>query len=223
MQRDKRLMAYVLRRTNYGEADRILNLITEEGKITAIAKSVRKEKSKLAGSVEMFSLIDMNLYFGKNGMAIVTGAKMMKFYGNLLKELPRMELATMMLKKISIAAESTDTSEYFVILDAALRVLNAGAEAGIVEAWFLLNLARVMGEQVNVYRDTDGEKLAENVRYSWDKMEKALVKNASGEIDADAIKIIRLMLTTKLDVAMRVKGISEKVPVILDIARCVVS
>ena len=44
-----RTFGYVLRRTNYGEADRILNIITPSGKISAIAKGVRKEKSKLAG------------------------------------------------------------------------------------------------------------------------------------------------------------------------------
>ena len=47
-------LGFVLRRTNYGEADRILNLITPQGKISAIAKGVRKPKSKLAGGVEMF-------------------------------------------------------------------------------------------------------------------------------------------------------------------------
>ena len=46
MQNDIRTKAYVLRRTNYGEADRILNLITPEGKISVIAKGVLKEKSK---------------------------------------------------------------------------------------------------------------------------------------------------------------------------------
>ena len=51
---DIKTLAYVLRRTNYGEADRILNIITPNGKISAIAKGARKEKSKLAGGIEMF-------------------------------------------------------------------------------------------------------------------------------------------------------------------------
>ena len=48
---DIKTLAYVIRRTNYGEADRIINLITPEGKISAIAKGVRKEKSKLASKL----------------------------------------------------------------------------------------------------------------------------------------------------------------------------
>ena len=43
---DIRTKALVLRRTNYGEADRIINFLTEQGVIAAIAKGVRKEKSK---------------------------------------------------------------------------------------------------------------------------------------------------------------------------------
>ena len=77
--RDVKTLAYVLRRTNFGEADRILNLITPEGKMSAIAKGVRKEKSKLAGGVEMFSLTELNLHFGKSEMATVTGAKMLAY------------------------------------------------------------------------------------------------------------------------------------------------
>ena len=40
---DIRTLAYVLRRTNYGEADRILNLLTPTGQYSAIARGVRKE------------------------------------------------------------------------------------------------------------------------------------------------------------------------------------
>ena len=56
--KDIRTEGFVLKRTNYGEADRILNIITPLGKCAVIAKSVRKSRSKLAGSIEMFSLID---------------------------------------------------------------------------------------------------------------------------------------------------------------------
>ena len=67
---DIRTLGYVLRRTNYGEADRILNIITPEGKISAIAKGVRKEKSKLAGGIEMFSRIDLNIHKAKTKWAL---------------------------------------------------------------------------------------------------------------------------------------------------------
>lgn len=50
-----RTQAVVLRRTNYGEADRILQLLTPDGRRSVMARGVRKEKSKLAGGVELFA------------------------------------------------------------------------------------------------------------------------------------------------------------------------
>jgi len=45
--------AIVLSRFDYGEADRILTLITPGGgKIKAIAKGVRRQKSRIGGSLE---------------------------------------------------------------------------------------------------------------------------------------------------------------------------
>ena len=83
--------AIVLKRTNYREADRILMLITPLGKKTALAKAARKEKSKLAGSIEPFTLTEMNLHEGKSEFLIVTGARCKKFYANLLKDLNKLE------------------------------------------------------------------------------------------------------------------------------------
>ena len=54
--KDLRTKAIVLRRTDYGEADRILQLLTPSGKRSVIARGVRKEKSKLAGGIELFSV-----------------------------------------------------------------------------------------------------------------------------------------------------------------------
>lgn len=135
MSSDLRTLGYVLRRTNFGEADRILNLITPEGKISAIARGVRKEKSKLAGGIEMFSLIDINIHHGRGDLAVVTGAKMLKYHSNLVTDLAKMELAGMILKKISLAAEHTDNPEFFTIVDQTLSALQAGAASDLVEAW----------------------------------------------------------------------------------------
>ena len=80
--KDIRTKGYVLKRTNYGEFDRILNIITPVGKFSVIAKGVRKEQSKLAGSIEMFTLIDFNIHFGRSDLGLVTGAKILKYHNN---------------------------------------------------------------------------------------------------------------------------------------------
>lgn len=219
--RDVKTLAYVMRRTNFGEADRILNLITPEGKMSAIAKGVRKEKSKLAGGVEMFSLTELNLHFGKGDMATVTSAKMISYFGNILADFNRMELAAMILKKISLAAESSDAPEYFKITDNCLKGLNAGMDLSLVESWFLLNLAKTLGEEINLYRDADGEKLQTGTQYSFMAAENALIRNPSGEYGEDEIKIMRLMLVTELGTVARIKNIEKSLPAILRFSRII--
>jgi DNA repair protein RecO (recombination protein O) len=59
--------AVVLRKLDYGEADRIYTLLTKEhGKIGAIAKGVRKTSSKLASALEVYSQVDIQLAHGRN-------------------------------------------------------------------------------------------------------------------------------------------------------------
>ncbi len=217
-----RTLGYVLRRTNYGEADRILNILTTEGKVSAIAKGVRKEKSKLAGNIEMFTLIDFNLYKGKSEFSVVTGAKMIRHYGEIVKDFDRMELAAMILKKVNKAAESSDNSEYFKIVDQSFAALNQIVNLDIVRAWFLLNLAKAMGEEINLYRDGKGEKLSAEKKYIWDNMEMAFMEDENGEYSAEEIKLLRLMVSNDLGVVQRVKMRDGMMTPILRLAQLVV-
>jgi len=56
----------VIKRMNYGEADRILTVFTERlGKVKILAKGVRKITSKMAGNLEPYNLLEMELHEGK--------------------------------------------------------------------------------------------------------------------------------------------------------------
>lgn len=219
--KDFRTLGYVLRRTNYGEADRILNIITPGGKISAIAKAARKEKSKLAGGIEMFSLVDLNIHQGKSEFAIITGAKMVKYYSSILKNYDRMELAALFLKRISKAADSTDNEEYFKILDQCLAALDAGENLELVESWFWLNLCKAMGEEINLYYDSVGKKLSAEQKYDWDIGESAFLSNERGEFGVNEIKMLRLMVTTNLKTVRKVKADAELLQKVLRLSRIV--
>jgi len=65
----RRTSAIVLRRTNYGEADRILQLLTPDGKRGVMAKGVRREKSRLAGGIELFAICEVVITDGKGELA----------------------------------------------------------------------------------------------------------------------------------------------------------
>lgn len=67
--------AIVLRRTNFGEADRILTLFTPSyGKVRAIAKGVRRTTSRLSGHLEPFTRTQLLLATGRD-LDIITQAE----------------------------------------------------------------------------------------------------------------------------------------------------
>ena len=207
--KDIKTMGYVLKRTNYAEADRILNLITPQGKISAIAKGVRKEKSKLAGGIEMFTLSNYNIHLGRGEFGVITSAKMQKYHGNIIKNFTKMELAAMMLKKLSRAAENSDNSEYFEIINQCLASLDMSDDDGLTESWFLMRLGKAAGEEINLYRDADGEKLNPELRYFWNTGENSFMIHDNGDFGVNEIKMLRLLLTADLSVVKRVKVTPE--------------
>ena len=219
MHSDVKTLAYVLRRTNYGEADRILNLITPGGKMFAIAKGVRKEKSKLAGGVEMFSLVELNIHQGKSEMGTVTSARMLKYYKSLVTNLDKMTLAGEILKKINRASEGAANVEYYHITKECLDGLDEGTDMRVIEAWFLINLLKASGEEMNLYRDVNGNKLMADLHYDYDVMEKAFVPRDDGNFGAEEIKIMRLMSTADLNLVSRIKNLKTWIDKILNLLK----
>ena len=219
---DIRTKAIVLRRTNFGEADRVINFLTEKGVIAAIAKGVRKEKSKLAGAVELFTVSDITLHKGLNNkLCVLTSAKMLEHYDQIVYKLPELELAGRLTKIIARFAETSTGPEYFNLLHEILAALNAGVNPELVETWFWFNLAKTNGEQINLISDTEGKKLDSFKTYVWDSTESALREQLGGNVDAEDIKLMRFMLTNNLKTTSRVKDIAPKLPTILYIAKMI--
>ena len=174
--------------------------------MAVMAKGVRKSRSRLAGAVEMFTLSELVVHFGRGEMGTLTGARMVRHYGEIVKDLTKLELASEILKRVNTASESVDdTREYFRITKESLEALDEGCDMEMVEAWVALNIRRVMGEELNLYRDVVGEKLRVDARYYWNSMEGAFELNEQGDYGADEIKLLRLMQVTELKTVRRVK------------------
>jgi DNA repair protein RecO (recombination protein O) len=76
--------AVVLRSMRYGEADRILHVYTpHRGRISAIAKGVRRTRSRFGGRLEPFFRLRMDLHEGRSDLLTVTGAQTVEAYPRL--------------------------------------------------------------------------------------------------------------------------------------------
>jgi DNA repair protein RecO (recombination protein O) len=68
--------AVVLRSMRYGEADRILHVYTpHRGRVSAIAKGVRRARSRFGGRLEPFFRLQIELHEGRGELLTVTGAQ----------------------------------------------------------------------------------------------------------------------------------------------------
>lgn len=227
--------AIVLRRTNLGEADRLLDFLTPEGRVTALARSVRKEKSRLAGGIELFCLSEIQVHHSmKTDRNTLTAAKMKKFYRRILGDLSTLEFASSALKDVERASREVQTLEfgagvcgvsvgapaYFSILKQLLGYLDLeNASLDLASSWFYLNLEHEKGNELNLMFDTTGERLQSESTYTWDMLEMALKPSAGGEITANHIKLMRLMLTSPLALCAKVVGYDKLLPNINPIVR----
>ncbi|HXR30911.1 MAG TPA: DNA repair protein RecO [Solirubrobacterales bacterium] len=84
--------AVVLRSIRYGEADRILHLYSKtRGRIGAIAKGVRRPKSRFGGRLEPFFRLDLMLHEGRGDLLTVTGVSTLDGYPRLRTSGPAIE------------------------------------------------------------------------------------------------------------------------------------
>lgn len=219
MSNDLRTKAIVLRRTNYGESDRIVTFLTPEGKFSVIAHGARKEKSRLAGGIEPFSLSEVVIHQGRGRLATLTSAKMLQFFGGILSSLPSLELASSFLKRLDRAAEQVSSPDFFKILHQSLSALDQNLDHDLISAWFSLNLHHASGEELNLLRDVSGQELRPDQSYSWSQAESALSPDPRGAITAKEIKLARFLLQNPLIFATKIEGITTFLPPILDLTR----
>src|ERR1700710_2745729 len=115
----------ILNRTDYGEADRILTFLTaDHGKVKAIAKGVRKLKSKLAGGIELFSISDLSFIVGRSEINTLASSRLLKHYGKIVKNLDRTNLGYEFIKIIDKATEDNPEHGYFDLLNQAFTALD---------------------------------------------------------------------------------------------------
>lgn len=205
-----RTRAVVLRRTNFGEADRIIQLLTPEGKKSVMAKGVRREKSKLAGGVELFAVTDVVIQQGKGSLGILTSARLVHFYRHIIEDYDRLQFGYEAIRLIAKASEMIDEPEWYDVMFEVLKGLDAASiPLQLTQAWFYLQYADLTGDPLSLQSDIAGNALDATERYSYDVSEKGLRRAPAGDITADHIKFLRLMSVKSLATIIQVGGVDH--------------
>ena len=205
-----RTRAIVLRRTNYGEADRILQLITPEGRYAVMARGVRKEKSRLAGGIELFAISDVVIGEGKGELGILTSARLVHFYRHIMEDYDRMQFAYETLKRVAAASEMVDEPEWYDVAQEVLMALDAVTiELDLTRTWFYVHHAALLGHELSLTRDVAGNRLSPDETYTYDVADQGLRLSPKGEISADHIKLLRLIAAKPLKALAQIGGIQD--------------
>src|SRR3712207_4103572 len=137
----------VLRSIRYGEADRVLDLYTQDlGLVSVIAKGIRRTKSRFGGRLEPLSCVDFLAYEGRT-LDTVTQVEVLRRFRGVRENLTRLEAAGGMVGIVQALSGGDEADRrVFNLLYHALDALE-GREASFksVEAAFGLKLSILAG------------------------------------------------------------------------------
>jgi DNA repair protein RecO (recombination protein O) len=136
----------VLRTQKLGEADRIISILTRRnGRVRAVAKGVRRTKSRFGARLEPFTHVDLLLYTGRS-LDVITQAETVRPYGEpLAADYPRYTSGTAMLETAErfTPVEKEPLIRQFLLLIGGLRALGEAEHDPrlVLDAYLLRTLA----------------------------------------------------------------------------------
>lgn len=179
-----------------------------------MAKGVRRERSKLAGGIELFALCDVVVRSGRGELGILTSSRLVAFYRHILEDYDRMQFAYTAMKLVASASEDIDAPEWYYALATTLEHLDQPTvNRQLIETWFYVRYSGLLGDEINLRVDVSGNPLDPEKNYMYDESEKALRQAEQGGIGADHIKLLRLIDAKSLEQVTQIGGIE---PVIAD-------
>ena len=123
----------VLRTQKLGEADRIITLLTRRGgRVRAVAKGVRRTKSRFGARLEPFTHVDVLIHPGRS-LDVITQAEVIRAYGTpLVSDYPKYTAGTAMLETAErfTPVEKEPAIRQFLLLIGGLRALGDAIEPG---------------------------------------------------------------------------------------------
>src|SRR5579862_9312993 len=116
----------VLRTQKLGEADRIITLLTRQnGRVRAVAKGVRRTKSRWGARLEPFTHVDLMIHLGRS-LDVITQAEVIRAYGPpLAADYPKYTAGAAMLETAErlTPVEKEPAIRQFLLLIGGLRAL----------------------------------------------------------------------------------------------------
>lgn len=217
MFRHYRTQGFILKKTDWGEADRIFTIYTKDfGKLEILAKAERKIKSKLKGGLELFYLSEIEFIQGKTHKTL-TDTILIDNFPILRKDLERLSIAYRISEVLDNLIKGQELDEkIWNLLNETFNKLNSSEirnlKLEILYYYFLWNLLSVLGYQPEVYncslcqKKLLPEKLYFNPKEGGIICQGCFKKLKSGkEVDSETVKILRIILEKNWPILSKLK------------------
>jgi DNA repair protein RecO (recombination protein O) len=135
----------VLKTIKLGEADRIVTIFTRgNGKVRAVAKGVRKTKSRFGARLEPFTHVELLIYKGRN-LDTITGADIVSSFDSIRTDYRKLTSAAALVEIVEkITPDREQAFSTYALLLAGLDALSVTTSDSIVPA-FLVKLLSISG------------------------------------------------------------------------------
>jgi len=203
----------VLKSIEYGDADKIVTIYTKNyGKIQAIAKGVRKTKSKFGSSLEILTYAIFLIYKGKN-IDIISQTEILESFFTASKEIVKFAFASNCVEVANKIIEEGEVNlSIFFLLKEVLHYLKETKDPKLLTLSFKWQALAILGykpsfDQCCICNNKieDNKEIFFNIDEGGVICNKCLTKNKKGCIQVSHyfIKLGRKLLITPLSVISR--------------------
>jgi len=208
-----RTEAIVLRRTDFGEADRLLTVFTPaRGKLRLVAKGARKPSSRKSGHVELFSRGEFLVAVGRD-LDIITQAETVEPFLPLREDLLRTTYAYYVAELAdAFTAERDENAPLFRLLVEAFGWLCEAEDLPLAARYYELHLLGLAGYQPQLFACVGCKKRLEPEVSYLSAAEGGVLcpdcgRNRPGtiELSVNALKVLRFLQTRDWDTCRLVR------------------
>mgnify|MGYP001036699745 CR=1 FL=1 len=205
--RSRRTDAIILRRSDFGEADRLLTLYTREfGKISALAKGARKPQSRKTGHVELFMRTNFLIASGRN-IDIITQADMIESFPQLSNDLVRTTYAAYAVELLDRFTPEEDRNlSLYDLLQNTIGRLATTDNLLLAARYYELRLLSITGYQPQLFRSVmNGEEIQQEDQFFSAELGGLLrpgqrsADHRARPVSGAAVKVLRYLQTRDWD------------------------
>jgi DNA repair protein RecO (recombination protein O) len=203
----------VLKSTEYKDADKIVTIYTKSyGKIQAIAKGVRKTKSKFGSSLEVLTCVVLLIYKGRN-IDIISQTEILESFFLSSKEITKFAFAVNCAEVINKLTEEREVNiGLFLLLKEVLHYLKETKDPKLLNISFKWKVLQILGYKPSLYRCCRCNKIIDDEKEIYFQINEGgivcndcLLKDKSSYIRVSEyfIKLVRRILITNLPIISR--------------------